>query len=96
MITFRFDPDSVMHLLTVSLSIAVFVISVRVLQKRPTNRYIMLSVAFFFLLLSQLEEFIEALFYSGNQLMIPYTDLHVSHLLDFLMLVSFVLALIWT
>ena len=94
MITFRFDLDAVMHLITVSLSIAVFSISVRALQKRPSHRYIMLSFAFIFLLLSQLDEFIESLFYSGNQLMIPYLDLHVSHLFDFLMLVSFVLALV--
>ena len=96
MITFRFDLDAVMHLITVGLSIAEVKITVRALNKRHTNRYIMLSLAFFFLLLSQLDEFIESLFYSGNQLMIPYLDLHVSHLFDFLMLVSFVLALFRT
>lgn len=94
MITFGFDPDVLMHLVTIGLSVAVFVISVRAMQKRPSRRYVMLSIAFFFLLLSQLDQFIEALFYSGNQIMIPVVGLHVSHLFDFLMLVSFVLALL--
>lgn len=93
MITFHFDTDGIMHLLTVGLAIAVFVISLQVLKKRKTTRYIMLSIAFFFLLLSQIDSFVEALYYSGSLITIPYLGLHLSHLFDFFMLISFVLAL---
>ncbi len=49
MITFHFDPDVILNPLTVGLAIAIFVISLQVFEKRKTMRYIMLSIAFFFL-----------------------------------------------
>ena len=61
---------------------------------RRDTRYMLLSLAFSFLTLSQIVELVETLFLSNELIYIPLTGIHLSHFLDFLMLSSFSLALL--
>lgn len=90
---YLYDPDVLMHILIVLLSLIVFAISVLAFSKKRNTRYLLLSIAFFFLTVSQSVTLIETLFFSGALLMIPLVDIHITHLFDFLMLLNFGLAL---
>lgn len=91
---FLYAPDDLLHILIVVLSILVLAISFLALSKRRNRRYLLLCVAFFFLALSQVVTLAETLFLSGALLTIPVVSIHVSHLFDFLMLLTFGLALV--
>jgi hypothetical protein len=89
-----FSTDAVVHVLLVSFSALVLLISLLAYASRRDNRYMFLSLAFTFLTLSQIVELIETLLLSNQLVYIPSTGIHLSHFLDFLMLSSFSLALL--
>lgn len=86
--------DDVIHFLLVAFSGLVLLISLSALSERRTIRYLFLSLAFTFLMLSQIVELVETLFFSNQLILIPVTGIHLSHFLDFLMLSSLSLALL--
>jgi hypothetical protein len=53
-----------------------------------------LSLAFAFLAASEIVGLVEILFYSAELIFIPFTGIHLSHFLEFLMLSSFGFALL--
>lgn len=88
------NTDAIVHVLLVAFSFLVLLISLLAYASRRETRYMFLSLAFAFLALSQVVEFIETLFLSNQLVYIPVTGIHLSHFLDFLMLASFSLALL--
>ena len=62
--------------------------------ERRNRRYLFLFLAFVFLASSELVGLVEVLFYSSQLILIPFTAIHLSHFLEFLMLSSFSLALL--
>jgi hypothetical protein len=94
LLAFLSNTDDLMHVLIVLLSIVVLTISVTAFWQKRNARYLMLFVAFFFLALSQIFTLGEVLFYSGALITIPFVGIHLTHLFDFLMLVTFGLALL--
>jgi uncharacterized membrane protein len=93
-LSFLASPDDLMHVLIVLLSVLVLGIALLAYVKRRNTRYFLLTVAFFFLMMSQVVTFFEIFYPSDGLFMIPYLGLHVSHLFDFLMLFTFGLALV--
>jgi len=89
-----FSTDSVVHVLLVAFSALVLIISLLAYAERRGKRYLFLSLAFTFLALSQIAELVESLFLSNQLILIPSTEIHLSHFLDFLMLSSFSVALL--
>jgi hypothetical protein len=85
--------DDVVHFLIVGLSIAVLAVSIQAYRRKVNTRYELLSIAFLFLFLSQFITLIESLFYSDQLIMIPYLEIHLTHLLDLCMLITFGIAL---
>jgi hypothetical protein len=88
-----FFSDDFLHVLILTLSYVVLGISLLAYLRRPSSRYLLLFLAFLFLAISQSITFVETFFYSGELFTIPYVSLHVSHVFDFAMLLSFGLAL---
>ncbi|MHB8565476.1 MAG: hypothetical protein ACYC7D_04680 [Nitrososphaerales archaeon] len=86
--------DEIMHVLIVALSFTLVVIASLAYLRKRNRRYLFLSLAFIFLLLSQIVTMLEVVVYSNYLLIIPAIGLHLSHLFDLLMLLSFTLALI--
>ena len=86
--------DGIIHILLVASSIVVLLISLVAYADRKTRRYLFLTLAFGFLAASQVVGLIEAWFLSTQLIVIPATGLHLSHFLEFLMLSSFILALL--
>jgi hypothetical protein len=84
--------EAAVHTLAVILSLLVLTISVLAYKRRGGRRYLALSVAFVFLALSQVLQFAES-YYFNAFVFVPLLDIHLSHLLDLAMLVSFGLAL---
>jgi hypothetical protein len=84
--------EAAVHTLAVILSLLVLTISILAYKRRGGRRYLALSVAFVFLALSQVLQFAES-YYFNAFVFIPLLDIHLSHLLDLAMLVSFGLAL---
>jgi len=84
--------EDLIHTILVAASLVLLIIAGRAYTKRHDSRYSFLLLAFVFLGLSQLVTLLETLALS-SQVSMPFLDLHLSHLLDFLMLVSFTLAL---
>jgi len=89
-----FGTDAVVHVLLVGFSTVVLLISLLAYESRRDTRYMLLSIAFTLLSLSQVVELIETIFLSNQLVYIPLTGIHLSHFLDFLMLSSFSLALL--
>lgn len=86
--------DDIVHSMLVAFSILVLSISVFAYANRRETRYLLLTLAFGFLSLSQIVEFVETVFLSNQLVFIPNTGIHLSHLLDFLTLSSFSFALL--
>ena len=85
--------EEMMHVLIVALSSILVVIAALAYSRKRNRRYLFLSMAFVFLLLSQLVTMLEVVLFSNSLLMIPVLNLHITHLFDLLMLVSFAAAL---
>lgn len=86
--------DGVVHGLLVAFSILVLLMSIFAYRVRKNSRYMFLSLAFAFLAASEIVGLVEVLFYSTALIVIPFTGIHLSHFLEFLMLSSFSLALL--
>ena len=80
------------HTVTVFLSLVVLSISVFAYRKRGGRRYAALIVSFLFLSLSELVQFAES-FWLNAFLYLPVLDVHLSHIFDMAVLVSFGFAL---
>ena len=86
--------DGVVHGLLVAFSVLVLLMSIFAYRVRKNSRYMFLSLAFAFLAASEIVGLVEVLFYSTSLIVIPFTGIHLSHFLEFLMLSSFSLALL--
>jgi hypothetical protein len=82
-----------MHVLIVVLAMTVLLVSVLAFERTRSRRYMLLSVGFFFLFLSQLSTLLEVVFYSDALIIIPSIGLHLSHVFDFMTLIFFLLAI---
>ncbi len=85
--------DAMLHFAIVALAITVLVVSLLAYQRRHSRRYLLLSVGFSFLFLSQFSTLLEVLFLSNTLIIIPSIGLHLSHVFDFLTLIFFLLAI---
>jgi hypothetical protein len=75
------------------MSFGVLGISFFAYLRRKSTRYFFLCLAFVFLTLSQTTTALETFFLSDTLLVIPYLDVHVTHLFDFATLLCFGIAL---
>lgn len=80
------------HSVLVASSLVLWVIAARAYARKHDSRFLFLLLAFVFLGLSQVVTLLETISLS-SQVLLPFFELHLSHLLDFLMLLSFTLAL---
>ncbi len=88
------DPsDEIMHILIVILSFTLVLIASLAYLRRRNRRYLFLTLAFVFLFASQFVTMLEVAVYSNYLMIIPSIGLHLSHLFDLLMLLSFAAAL---
>lgn len=84
--------EDLIHTVLVVSSLILVALAGRAYLRRDDSRYLFLLFAFIFLGLSQVVTLFEALTFSGP-VFLPFLELHLSHLLDFLMLLSFTLSL---
>ena len=84
--------EDLIHTILVGSSLALVAIAARAYTRKHDSRYLFLLLAFVFLGLSQIVTLLETLSLS-SPVFLPFLELHLSHLLDFLMLLSFTLAL---
>ena len=84
--------EAAVHTLTVILSLVVLAVSIVAYRSRRGKRYVALTVAFLFLALSEMVQFVES-YWLNAFVFLPILDVHLSHILDMAMLVSFGLAL---
>ena len=82
-----------LHLTIVALAITVLTVSVLAYERRRTRRYLLLTLGFFFIFLSQFATLLEVIFLSNALIIIPSIGLHLSHVFDFLTLIFFLLAI---
>jgi len=85
--------EALIHTILVGASLAVLLVSVRAFMARGGGRYFALMVAFVFMTLSQVVDFVES-YYSTGFIIFPVLDVHLSHLLDLVMILSFGAALL--
>ena len=85
--------DEIMHVLMVILSFTLVLIASLAYLRRRNRRYMFLTLAFIFLFASQAVTMLEVVVYSNYLLIIPVIGLHLSHVLDLMMLISFAAAL---
>jgi hypothetical protein len=85
--------ETILHAAIVALAITVLTVSILAYFRRKTRRYLLLSIGFFFLFLSQLSSLLEVIFLSNTLIIIPSIGLHLSHVFDFLTLIFFMLAM---
>lgn len=88
------DANDLLHFLLAFFSVALFAVSVGAFVRRRGSRYLFLMLAFGLLCMDQLVTLYQQLYYGGFLILIPYVDLHLVHLLELLMMVSFAIALI--
>lgn len=84
--------EDLIHTVLVASSVVLVTIAGRAYFKKSDPRYLFLLLAFVFLGVSQVVTLLEAIYVSGP-IFLPFLDLHLSHLLDFLMLLSFTISL---
>ncbi len=88
-----FFTDDLIHLLIVIMSFSLVGISFYGYLRQRNSRYFLLFLAFVFIMLSQTTTAIETFFMSDQLIIIPYMDVHVTHLFDFATLLCFGFAL---
>jgi hypothetical protein len=86
--------ETFLHTLIVILSTFVWFISVIAFRKTGLRKHFFLMVGFTFLLAFQVESLCEALFLSGELIVVPLAGTHLSHLLILFSLIGFFFALI--
>ena len=85
--------DALLHIAIVALAITVLTVSILAYERRRTRRYLLLTLGFLFILLSQFATLLEVIFLSNALIIIPSIGLHLSHVFDFLTLIFFLLAI---
>jgi hypothetical protein len=85
--------DAMLHIAIVALAITVLTVSLLAYERRRTRRYLLLTLGFFFIFLSQFATLLEVIFLSNALIIIPSIGLHLSHVFDFLTLIFFLLAI---
>jgi hypothetical protein len=85
--------DDAMHIILLAMSVILVAVSLNGFRKRPNTRYFFLLVAFLFFFLDQAATFWQQLYYNDEEVTLPFVGLHLTHLLEFLMAVSFLVAL---
>jgi hypothetical protein len=86
--------EVLLHIVIVILASLLVVVSISAyLRKKWNSRYLFLALAFVCLFASQFVTLIEVVAYSDTLIVIPELGLHVTHVLDLLTLVSFLLAM---
>jgi hypothetical protein len=88
------DSDDVMHLLLAGLSVVLMLVSVNAYRKKPESRYLLLMFAFVFLCLDQIVTAYQEFYLGGNLIELPFLNLHLIHLIELLMILSFLAALV--
>jgi hypothetical protein len=83
-----------MHFILLVFSVVLMVISANGYRRRPTSRYFFLMLAFVFFCLDQTVTFYQEIYLNGLLIAIPYVGLHLIHMLELLMSVSFLTALL--
>ena len=83
-----------MHFALLVLSIVLMIISANGYRRRPSSRYFFLMLAFVFFCLDQVVTFYQEIYLNGLLISIPYVDLHLIHLFELLMSLSFLTALL--
>lgn len=83
-----------LHFALAALSVVVMVVSAGAFIRRRDGRYFFLMLAFVFLCLDQLITLYQEVYFYGLLIIIPYLGLHLVHVLELLMLVSFIAALL--
>jgi hypothetical protein len=91
--SFLLSPDNLMHVLVVALSLTVLGIALLAYERKRNMRFLLLSLAFFFIAIGEIVTFFETFFLSGALIMIPIVNIHLAHIFDFFTLVTFGLAL---
>jgi hypothetical protein len=86
-------PEDLIHASLVGLSAIVLSISILAYLRRRGSRYLFLTLAFTFLTLGQIVDLAETLWLSGQLILLPLLEVHLSHFFDFLMLSCFGIAL---
>ncbi len=86
--------DDAVHVALLVMSVVVFATSVLAYTKKRNRRYLLLTLAFASLTVSQSVDLVETFFTSSQLIIIPLVEIHLSHLFDFLMLTCFGLALV--
>ena len=84
--------EDLIHTVLVASSVVLVIIAGRAYFRKTDSRYLFLLLAFIFLGASQVVTLLEAISVSGP-VFLPFLGLHLSHLLDFVMLLSFTLSL---
>jgi hypothetical protein len=85
--------EAIVHSTTVILAMVVLAISTAAYRRRGGKRYAALTIAFLFLALSEMVQFVESASLNTS-IFVPILEIHLSHLLDMAMLVSFGFALV--
>jgi len=88
------NQDDIMHFVLLMLSVVLMAISANGFRSRPNSRYFFLMLAFVFFFLDQAVTFYQEIYLNGLLISVPILSLHVVHLLELLMSVSFLTALL--
>jgi len=86
--------DNIMHFVLLLLSVVLMAISANGFRRRPNSRYFFLMLAFTFFCLDQAVTFYQEIYLNGLLISVPVLSLHLVHLLELLMSVSFLTALL--
>ena len=87
------DPNDILHISLVVFSVVLFSVSIGAFYRRRGERYLFLMLAFGLLVADQAVTLYQELYTGGFFILIPYLDLHLVHLFELLMMVSFAIAL---
>ena len=85
---FRFAYHLTLHLLTLILGSFLFAISVRAFIRDGRSRLALLSAAFALIAIREALNIFDLILFSGQRI-VPFTDIEVSHLIDFLIIALF-------
>jgi hypothetical protein len=88
------NQDDIMHFVLLVFSFVLMVISANGFRRRPNSRYLFLMLAFVFFFLDQAVTFYQEIYLNGLLISVPILSLHVVHLFELLMSVSFLTALL--
>jgi len=88
------NQDDIMHLVLLVLSTVLMLISANGYRRRPSSRYFFLMLAFVFFFLDQAVTFYQEIYLDGLLISVPYLGLHLIHLFELLMSLSFLTALL--